>query len=75
MIVPDNRMHGSLTEREQMFPGEIVRVTGYMDICEDCGSRFRRMGTGPRAICGRCYPVPNNFAATDCGIRKSVVRT
>lgn len=56
------RMHGTLSEREKVFPGEIQRVTGYMEYCEECGNRFRRMGTGQRAICGRCYPAPPVFS-------------
>jgi len=48
----------SNSEAEKLMPGWIRRVTGFMDICEDCGSRYRRTKEAGRAICGRCYPSP-----------------
>jgi len=56
------RMHNQaisqLSEREKFWPGYIRQSTGFMDICEDCGSRYRRTKEADRSICGRCYPSP-----------------
>jgi rRNA maturation endonuclease Nob1 len=51
-----------LSTRERINPGEIRRQTGYMETCESCGSRYRRMCVDFRIPpeCGCCYPV---FAA------------
>jgi hypothetical protein len=51
-----------LSTRERINPGEIRRQTGYMETCESCGSRYRRMCIDFRipAICGCCtivYPL------------------
>lgn len=45
-----------LSERERINPGTIRAVTGWMDVCPECGNCFRRLGE--RVICGRCYPAP-----------------
>lgn len=46
-----------LSIREMEKPGTIAAVTGYMEVCDECGSPYRRMSTEGRAICGRCYPI------------------
>lgn len=46
----------SISARERTHPGTIRAVTGWMDICTQCGNRFRRLGE--RVICGACYPAP-----------------
>jgi len=53
-----------LSEREKMWPGEIKRVIGYMDICVECGSPYRRLSDGkPKTgICGRCWPASVEFS-------------
>jgi hypothetical protein len=45
-----------LSDRERDNPGTIKAQTGWMDVCPECGNRFRRLGE--RVICGRCYPAP-----------------
>lgn len=49
-------IYDPLSQREMDQPGTIRKVTGYMAICDECGSRYRRMGEG-KFICGRCWPV------------------
>ena len=47
--------HDSLSAREQFEPGTIIHCTGVMDICDECGQRFRRLSD--KKICGRCWPA------------------
>ena len=48
---------------EKHSPGSIARLTGSMEICERCGSPYRRMAIGPgKFLCGACYPAPASLA-------------
>ena len=50
----------------------LMRKTGCMHVCEECGQRFRRM-SDPRyttPICGGCFPPPS--VAFRCAIPYSM---
>jgi hypothetical protein len=49
----------TLSERETIIPGTIIRMTGIMSQCDKCRQPYRRMATDPDTpwLCGRCYPT------------------